>query len=445
MPHASDHSETIRQAFSYVTRYQDRLFVVKLDDPLVDHRFFPLLIRDIALLHRLGIRIVLVPGARTRIDALLRRAHLRSVSRDGIRVTAPAAMNYVKSAAAEIANHIMAMLTEHDVNAVMGNWVHARALGVREGIDYGCTGTVDSVDTDVVLRALEDRTIPIFTNIGWGPRGIAYNISTNDLAVRLSRELHAEKLFFLTATDPIRTVSSVDCLEGIETREDGTISGLTLEQAQAYVDGAPTRGPSQVHTRLLTLALEACRGGAGRAHIIDARTDGALLEEVFSNRGCGTMVYANEHAHLRALVKADIPDVLRLMSPAVDSGHLVPRSAEQIGARLGDYVVYEVDGTLHGCAALHRYGKHHGEIAGLVVDRTYANSGTGSRIVSYLLARARALGLRQVFVLTTRSFDWFVQAGFRRGRPSNLPASRRASYDSARRSRVLLYDIDRGA
>ena len=153
------------------------------------------------------------------------------------------------------------------------------------------------------------------------------------------------------------------------------------------------------------------------------------------------MVYANEHVNLRPMTRADIPDTLRLMQPAVEAGILIPRSAEHIEQRLADFVVYDVDGTVHGCAALHALGGRHAEVAALAVDGAYRELGIGKRIVAFLIDRARAAGIRRLYVLTTRSADWFAQLGFRPARPSDLPAARRASYDRRRGSRVLAFDV----
>jgi amino-acid N-acetyltransferase len=390
----------------------------------------------------MGIRIALVPGSRRRVDELLRRFGVQWHTHANVRVTPPDAMRYVKLAASDVANRLMAMLSEHDVHAVVGNWVRARGYGVRDGIDYGSTGAVDSVDADVVQHTLDDGMVPIFTSIGWGPRGIPYNISSTQLAVALSRELHAAKLFFLTDAGPLR---ARDCTPPrcAEMRPDGTVSGLTVEQAQQLLN-APARRTARRQLDFVALALQACSGGVARAHVVDATSEGALLEEIFTNHGVGTMVYSNAHSNIRPLTRGDIPDVLRLMQPSVKAGRLVQRTAEQVQKNAADYVVYEVDGTIHGCAALHRFAGQ-GEIAALVVDEAYASAGIGSGIVSFFIARAAGLGLRRVFVLTTQSADWFLQAGFRLGRPADLPAARRAGYDRRRRSRVLLYDVPREA
>lgn len=431
--------ETIRQAFSYVNRFSNRLFVINIADSLISHDLFPLFIRDVVLLHRMGIRIALVPGARSRIDQVLQTFNVAWTANQGIRITPPEAMQYVKMAASDVANRILTLLAENSANGVVGNWVRARSIGVRDGIDYRSSGLVESVQTDIVARTVSDGLIPIFPNVGWSTKGTPYNISSARLALTLARELQAAKLFFATDTDAIDTGRFV-APPGAEVSEDGVISGMTVEQARAFI-GANGGDQYNRELELVSLAVEACIGGVERVHIVDGRREGALLWEIFSNRGIGTMVYANRHASVRAMTVGDIPEVLRIMQPSVQEQSLVYRSAEQLEAELADFVVYDVDGTLHGCAALHTLDPVSGEIAALAVDPAYAGLGTGRKLVSYLLDYAQSRHMKAVYVLTTQAADWFYQLGFRDSSVDELPRARRKRYDAQRRSRVLLYEV----
>ncbi|MBD3241645.1 MAG: amino-acid N-acetyltransferase, partial [Chitinivibrionales bacterium] len=212
--------ETIRQAFSYVTRFKNRLFVIKIADSLISHDLFPLFIRDVVLLHRMGIRIALVPGARSRIDQVLETFNIAWTSNQGTRITPPEAMQYVKMAASDVTNLILTLLAENSANGVVGNWVRARSIGVRDGVDYRSSGLVESVQTDIVAHTIDDGLIPIFPNVGWSASGTPYNISSNSLALTLAKELRAAKLFFATDTDAIHT-DRFTAPEGAELTENG--------------------------------------------------------------------------------------------------------------------------------------------------------------------------------------------------------------------------------
>jgi len=431
--------EIIRQAFGYINQFKNNTFILKIDSTLIAHPFFPILIRDIVLLHRMGIRIVLVPGARTRIDDILSMYNIRCKTYKGVRISSPEAIPFIKMAAFDVSNKIMTMLAENGTNAVIGNWVRARSIGVRDGIDFKSSGMVEKIQTGILHRILEDGLIPIFPNIGWNAKGKPYNLSSSELAYTLSVELNASKLFFLTDTPGI-IGDGFRAPEGTYITRNGVVSQLNMIQAGIFLD-LNTKDTYNEQLELVSLAYRACKNGVQRVHIIDGRVEGMILKEIFSNRGFGTMIYANQHENIRPMVHSDIPAVLGIMEPVIDEGQLVARSSSELEERLEDYIVYEVDGTIHGCSALHVYPKKQGEIAAVVVDRTYANLGIGKKMISYLIEKATQLGLKSVFVLTTQTSDWFSQLGFSEASISDLPAQRREQYNKKRKSLILLLTL----
>ena len=193
--------------------------------------------------------------------------------------------------------------------------------------------------------------------------------------------------------------------------------------------------------RELTLALKACRAGVERVHIIDGREEGAVLKELFSNLGAGTMVYADEYESIRSLRSRDLPDILRLMEPLMQKGILIRRSAEQIQEKKADYAVFEIDSSVHACGALHDWGESQGEIAAVAVDPLYADLGLGRRIVGYLIEKARKNRMGRVFALTTHTQDWFETLGFREASVESLPEQKRRAYDQTRRSKVFALEL----
>ena len=193
---------------------------------------------------------------------------------------------------------------------------------------------------------------------------------------------------------------------------------------------------------LVSLGLEACNLGVKRVHIVDGHIEGMILKEIFSNRGLGTMIYGNQHENIRKMTHSDIPEVLRMMHPAVEDKILIPRTASDLEKKIKDFIVYEVDGTVHGCGALHKYGQQ-GEIAAIVVDEMYINAGIGKKIVSYLMEKALAMKLKQVFLLTTQTSDWFSQLGFVQGEISDLPKEKQKTYNYDRNSLVFFYKFPR--
>jgi amino-acid N-acetyltransferase len=434
--------ETIRQAFGYINRFRGETFVIKIDSYLINHQYFSILIKDLVLLHRMGIRIILVPGTKHRIDDILETYKFQCRIVKGIRISPPDAIPYIKMAAFDVCNKIMTVLAENSANAIMGNWVKARAIGVRGGIDYQSTGMVEKIQADIIKKILEDGQIPILPNIGWNAKGTPYNISSNELALTISREMNAAKLFFITSGKGIMA-QPYKIPKGIYVSSDGILSQMTVQEAGLFLD-ANDKVRHSAETELVSLAYQACKSGVRRVHIIDGREEGTVLKEIFSNRGQGTMVYANQLDNIRPMSQSDIPEVLKLMDPFVDEKALVPRTSADLEKKLDDYAVFEVDDTIHGCGALHCFPDKTGEIAAIAVDSSYLSMGTGNRIVTWLIEKAAKLKLKKVFVLTTQTWDWFSELGFLPGKISDLPQERKLTYNNKRNSRILIYPISSG-
>lgn len=433
--------DTIRQAFGYINRFKNETFVIKIDSALITHPSFPILITDLVLLHKMGIRIVLVPGTTNRINEILTSFNISSEFIDSIRVTTLEAIPFIKMAAFDVSNKVMTLLAENNTDAVIGNWVKARSIGVRNGIDYLYSGSVDKITTPIVKKILEDGMIPIFPNIGWSPTGKPYNLSSNELAVTIAKELKAAKLFFLTSFGGI-SAKDYAIPSGTYTANNGLITQLTVTEAGAFIDMNSDHA-NEPEMELVTLAYDACQSEVTRVHIVDGKVEGMLLKEIFSNRGLGTMIYSNQHENIRPMNFNDIPFVLSIMEDSVDESILIHRTSEFLEERINDFVLYEVDGIIHGCGALHRYAGKSAEIASIAVDAMYANLKIGNKIISYLIEKATKAKMKKVFVLTTQTSDWFQQIGFKEGTVEDLPAERKKTYNKKRKSRVLFYSISK--
>lgn len=438
-----DQVDTIRTAFSYINRFKGHVFVLRIEGSLLDHPLFPLLIKDIVLLKKMGIKIALVPGARKRIDDLLAASQIVCPTVKGTRITPPEAMPFVEMATFDISNRIMTLLSEGECDAVIGNWVKAHRLGVIDGIDYQCSGVTEKIKIDIVQNLLSAGLVPIFPNIGWSGTGKPYNISSSELAFTVSSALHASKLFFITDFGGIST-ESFEMPPGVRTTPENVISQLTAPQARSFLD-LNRKHETSYHYELVSLAYRACQAGIERVHVIDGREEGMLLKEIFSNRGLGTMIYADPHENIRGAIHADIPDILKIMRPFVKENALIPRRRDELETKIADYAVYEVDGTIHACGALHAFPDKSGEIAGIAVDKMYANYGIGQKLVAFLLEKAAAVSLEKIFLLTTRTADWFLELGFTEGGVDDLPLEKKSAYNKARNSLVLVYDLKRRA
>ncbi|MDR1948606.1 MAG: amino-acid N-acetyltransferase [Spirochaetaceae bacterium] len=440
--------DRIREAFHYQSRFKGSTMVFKIDFPVTEDPAFPYLVRDLALLARTGFRVVIVPGAKEWIDAVLREYGIRSKYAETTRITTGAAMPFVEMAAFHVAARFMTGLSADRVDAVTGNFVRARGLGVVDGLDMEQTGRVDKVFIDSLGRVLNLGMVPILPCIGWSPAGRSYNVPSDEIALSVSAALGAVKLFIVSVHGGIRT-GAYAIPDNVETEETGRVIRLSPQEAELLL-AANTPGPNPAETNPvgedkalteLDLALRASRAGVERVHIIDGREQGAILRELFSNLGAGTMVHADEYESIRTLKNDDIPDVLRLMEPLMQQGLLIRRGSEDIREKKNDYAVFEIDGSIHACGALHNWGEAQGEIAAIATDPAYTDMGLGSRIVRFLLGEAKKQGLRRVFVLTTRTHDWFEFLGFKECSAESLPEQRRRQYDSKRKSKVFALDI----
>jgi amino-acid N-acetyltransferase len=337
-----------------------------------------------------------------------------------------------------VSNRVMTMLSASGITAVIGNWVRARGIGVIDGVDFKSAGVVESVRADTLRTLMEGGVVPIFPCIGWSSVGRPYNISSNELAVVVATTLGAGKLFFIT-TSPAYTAASFRVPETVPVAPGGRLANFSLADLDEFFAANPGR---EADLELLHRARRACAAGVERVHILDGRDEGGILREIFSNLGSGTMVYSNRYGGIRPMRLNDVSDVLRIMQPFVERGILLPRSEAQLKDTLQDFIVYEVDDSVHACAGLHAFPGDMGEIAGIAVDEHYLHLGVGPKLVDYLCEQGRRAGLARVFALTTQTGDWFQKLGFEEADPSALPEKKRQAYDLQRKSRIFMRHLD---
>jgi amino-acid N-acetyltransferase len=430
--------DLIREVFYYQSRFDGKTIVLKIDYPILNASHFPQLLKDLAMLRSTGIEIILVPGAREWIDAVLKEYDIESEYVDGVRIATQDSIPFIRMAAFDVANRLMTLLTAFQANAVIGNFTRARGIGVIGGVDFQNSGRVEKILKEPLQHILDQGMIPIFPSIGWNAAGKPYNLSSDEIALAVAEALQAEKLFFVTGSDGFME-SRFQLPPGLVKNSDGRVARLSLEEAQEVL--TLNAGNPDPDLKYLELALTACRKGTERAHVVDGRMEGAILREIFSNLGIGTMVYGNDYESIRPMKTEDISDVLRLMQPLMEQGILIKRTEDDLMARQGDYVVYSIDDVVHACGALHDYADGQGEIAGIATDPVYSHLSMGRKIVLYLVEKAAKVNMNRVFALTTRTVDWFEQLGFVEATLESLPAAKRDTYDHARKSRILALEL----
>lgn len=426
-------AENIRNVIRYLQKFKNATVVIYLDDKTIESPLFSSHIRDIALLHEAGIKVVIIPGARRRIDELLGDAHISWEYRDGCRVTAPEAMPVIKMAAFDVSNEVMTSLAANGINAIIGNWVRSRAKGILDGFDFGTAGEIDRLNADALRTVLADGFIPIFPCIGWNAAGRPYNISSVSLAQEVAINLHADKLFYVMQSKTINA-ETYFVPEDFALAKNGDVPAMNLEEAEAFIRANQTADADVIS--VLEKAMIACKNGVTRVHVVDGNLDGVLPCEIFSDLGSGTMIYTSNYGKIRAMAQTDIPAVLGIMRPFVESGKLLPRTEQQIASEMADFVVYEIDGGVHACAALHFYEDGQAEIAAVAVDDNFSHMGIGLKLVEHLVTAAKGRGAKSIFIMTTQAADWFEALRFVPDKIESLPPERRAIWNERRNSKV---------
>ncbi len=427
-----------RDSAPYINAHRNRIFVIQFGGEAagdVD------LIHDLALLNSLGIRLVLVHGARPQIEQRLVEQGLPVDYADGLRVTDATALRVAKEAVGTVRVEIEALLSMGLANSPMagprlrvasGNFVTARPIGVRDGIDFGYTGEVRRVDQRSICSRLDEGAIVVVSPLGYSPTGEIFNLYAEEVATAIAVELRAAKLLLLGEM-PI-----------LVDERGQPIRQLTLSEAERLLNAQyPDREQmSRASLRQLKFAIHACRHGIGRAHLLDRRIDGALLLELFTRDGIGTMLSSEPFEQTRQATIDDAGGILALIKPIEDEGLLVRRSREKLETEIDRFLVMERDAAIIACAAAYPFPADHVvELACLAVHPDYRNGQRGDTLLAAIELQARRLGAARLFALTTRATHWFLERGFRAATIEDLPVARQTLYNYQRNSKVLIKQL----
>lgn len=422
-----------RNSSPYIHAHRNRTFVIFFGGEAVQDESFPNLVHDFALLNSLGIRLVLVHGIRPQIDSNLRRLNVSSEFSNGLRITDDIALQCVKEAAGKVRVEIEALLSLGLANSPMsgakirvvsGNFVTAKPIGVIDGIDYGHTGAVRRIDSGGISRQLEKNNVVLLSPIGYSPSGDVFNLGAEQMATEAAIALHAEKLIFLTEQ------SCCDPANGHVVQQMTTAEAETFLQHHHQLPFAVQQS--------LSAAIRACQYGVERVHLLDRNCDGALLLELFTRDGLGTLISSTPFEELRPAALNDISGILELIAPLERQGMLKKRSRERLEMDIADYIVIERDGLIIGCSALHAFIKERcGEIACVAVHPDYQKAARGGRLLEHVYNKAKLLGLDTLYVLSTQTMHWFIERGFQTVDIGTLPEALKQNYIPQRNSRAL--------
>ncbi|HCX5916308.1 TPA: amino-acid N-acetyltransferase [Escherichia coli] len=432
--------EGFRHSVPYINTHRGKTFVIMLGGEAIEHENFSSIVNDIGLLHSLGIRLVVVYGARPQIDANLAAHHHEPLYHKNIRVTDAKTLELVKQAAGTLQLDITARLSMSlnntplqgaHINVVSGNFIIAQPLGVDDGVDYCHSGRIRRIDEDAIHRQLDSGAIVLMGPVAVSVTGESFNLTSEEIATQLAIKLKAEKMIGFCSSQGV-------------TNDDGDIvSELFPNEAQARVEAQEEKGDYNSGTvRFLRGAVKACRSGVRRCHLISYQEDGALLQELFSRDGIGTQIVMESAEQIRRATINDIGGILELIHPLEQQGILVRRSREQLEMEIDKFTIIQRDNTTIACAALYPFPEEKiGEMACVAVHPDYRSSSRGEVLLERITAQAKQSGLSKLFVLTTRSIHWFQERGFTPVDIDLLPESKKQLYNYQRKSKVLMADL----
>ena len=423
-----------RSATPFIHEFGERTIVIAFGGEVLTDGEMMQLAHDINVLVSLEIRVVLVHGTRPQVEDQLAQRGIASKLVDGRRVTDDAALRCVKEANGIVRMEIEATLSTELANSPMagadirvssGNFITAKPFGVRDGVDYMHTGQVRKVDVEGIVRRLDDDEVVLISPIGFSPTGDIFNCTLEDVATSVAIALKAEKLIFLTET------------LGATDNKQRLLNELTAIQAQEALNSVRYGGQTEDIRLFLPCAIRAVREGVKRAHLISRHIDGALLMELFTHHGIGTMVVLEAPDRLRDAKLEDIDGIMGIIDPLVAAGILVKRERDLIETEIDRFVVLEHENEIIGCAALYPFPNDKAvELACLAVNPFYRDGGRGERILNFAEKRAKEKGFKTLFVLSTQTTQWFLERGFVETDVSKLPQEKQALYNYSRRSKI---------
>ncbi len=426
-----------RDVAPYVHTHRGKTMVLQISGELIESGQFESTIHDIALLNSLGIKLIIVFGARPQIERKLSKRSIESRYINGLRVTDEISLSCIQEAVGAIRLKLEAMLSLGLPNSPMagariqvssGNYVTAKPFGVIDGQDLEYTGSVRRIDADVINRQTSQGEIVIIPPVGYSSTGELFNLSSLAVATHTAVSLAADKLIFMFP------------YEGLKDKDGNDIQQLTQEEASTLVetDDKLTISP---YTQI-SYAIGACSHGVGRVHLIDQNTGGGLLLELFSRDGIGTMISSLPFDDIRPATINDIAGILELIQPQEKQGSLVERSRERMELAINDYTVIVRDGTVIACSALHVYPDANvAELACLVVHDDYRHQNKGQMLFEVLERDASKNKIKKLFILTTQAEHWFMERGFVECKVDDLPMEKQSLYNYSRNSKVLMKEI----
>lgn len=424
-----------RNAAPYINAHRGKTVVLMFGGEAVLHPNFANIIHDIALLRSLGVKLVLVHGARPQIEERMEQRKIERKMENNVRVTDAETLVAVKDATGSLRLHIEALLTMGLVNSPMhgsqirvstGNFVIAKPIGVREGVDFKYTGTVRRIDEVGINTQLDYGSIVLLSPIGYSSTGEVFNLALEDVATQTAIALQADKLITFTEQDGLMD-------------ESGTlIRSCSVRTVKTLLD----EKDCHVRQLLLRAIIQSGENGVERCHCVSYESDSALLQELFTRDGAGTLVAKDHKEEVCTATIDDVGGILELIAPLEEEGILVKRSRELLETEIDRFTVIKKEDVIIACAALYPYLEANaGEIACVAIHPDYRKGNRGERLINALETDAKSQKISSLFVLTTVSAHWFREQGFVEQTMEQLPEGKKQMYNFQRKSKVFIKDI----
>ncbi|MEE9320290.1 MAG: amino-acid N-acetyltransferase [Granulosicoccus sp.] len=462
-PSTAEAINWFRHASPYINAHRGRTLVLCLPGSMLKSDLLPTLTHDLTLLSHLGLRLVLCFGLRAQMDEHLRNSATGSRIVDGRRVTDVAALQTIVTASGLARSDLEARLSMGMPNTPMrgahlsvcsGNFVTAQPFGVHDGVDFQHTGAVREIQVEAIQSLLEAGHLVMLPPLGHSLTGDIFNLPVSDIALATAIALEADKLVFFVDELPLDQ-AGIPVRQASATRIEKLLANLAKpEKIPCSVNSSRNSsdtGSTSVNqgtdelARMLSLAVSASRKGVERVHLLRTDDPNALLRELFTVDGSGTMVTAERWETVRPATIRDVGGIIELISPLQANGTLAVRSREQLELDIEQFAVSERDGTVIACAALYLddQARANGtaEIACVATHPDYRGEGRADHLLNHLETVAKEAGSQQVLLLSTRTGHWFVERGYVETSPNNLPDSKRGSYNSQRQSKVFIKQL----
>lgn len=431
---SQDYVQWFRQSSPYINAHRGKTFVLMLSGEALAHENFQNTVHDIALLNSLGVRLVIVHGARPQINALLQTRGIAPHYHGNKRITDNATLEVVQQAVGQLRAQIEARLSAGmanspmhgaDIRVVGGNLVIAKPIGVIDGVDLAHTGEVRRIDVPAIKRMLDNNAIVLLNCLGYSRTGEVFNLSVEDVAMQTAISLQADKLILLGEKS------------GLHDANGNMVRELSLTDRIPF----NPQHLDEENLRLFNCAMHAVQKGVARCHLISYTKDGALLNELFTLDGNGTLISHSPQEQLRAASIEDVGGILELLAPLEEQGILVRRSREMLENEIDRFMLLVKDGMVLGCAALYSYENNMAELACVAIHLDYQGGGRAERLLRAIEKNAKQKGIEQLFVLTTRTAHWFVERGFKPAGVDALPEYKKQMYNFQRNSKVFIKSL----